>query len=117
MILLPSLKQPIGNNEYISLDDVCFLISTTITKDSLKQDIETQVERQVFCSTTSINRQEFSVSFQAGLKAEKVFVVDHDEYDGQERLRYSDKNYNIYRTFVRPDNNIELYGEVRIGGN
>jgi hypothetical protein len=97
---------------------VCFLISPTITKDALKQEIKTDgIPRQVFCSTTNISRQEFNVSMQAGLKAEKVIIIDHDEYDGEEKLKYANKNYSVYRTFVRPDNFIELYCEVRIGGN
>lgn len=114
---MPSLKQSIGNDQHISLDDVCFLIPTIITQDALKQDIEAEIERQIFCSTTNISRQEFNVSSQAGLKADKVFIVDPDEYDGEAKIKYAGKKYSVYRTFVRPDNYVELYSEVRLSGN
>lgn len=112
---MPSLKSCIGNNEHISLDDVCFLITTTIEYDELMQEIETEIERQIFCTLSNVSRQEFSVSMQAGLKASKVIIVDHDEYDGESKVRYDGQSYSVYRTFVRTDGYIELYCEVRIG--
>ena len=36
---MPSLKSNIGNNKFISLDDVCNLLSLTSTQDELGQPI------------------------------------------------------------------------------
>lgn len=113
---MPSLKQSIGNNKHASKDDVCFLMSTTIEHDELLQEIEVETERQVFCDRLSIGQKEFSVSMQSGLKAQITIVLDHDEYDYESKLKYRDKVYSIYRTFVRADGDIELYCEVRVGG-
>lgn len=114
---MSSLKQSIGNKKHASKDDVCFLISTTITKDELLQEIKTDVERQVFCDRLSVGQKEFAVSMQNNLKPEMTIVMDHDEYDYESKLRYRDKSYSIYRTFVRDDGDIELYCEVRVGGH
>lgn len=113
---MPSLKQSMGNNKHASKDDVCFLMSTTIENDELLQEIEIPVERQVFCDRLSIGQKEFTVSMQNGLKVEMTIVIDHDEYDYEQKLKYRDKVYSIYRTFVRSDGDIELYCEVRVGG-
>lgn len=115
---MPSLKQSIGNNQHASKDDVCFLIPTTIEEDELSQEIVVDGQpRQVFCDRLSIGQKEFTVTMQNGLKAEMTIVMDHDEYDGEEKLKYRDKTYSVYRTFVRGDGDIELYCEVRVGGN
>lgn len=113
---MPSLKQSIGNREHASKDDVCLLLSSTIIVDDLLQEIETPVERQVFCDRLSVGQKEFSVTMQNGLKAEMTIVMDHDEFDRETKLKYRDKVYSIYRTFVRGDGDIELYCEVRVGG-
>ena len=113
---MPSLKQSIGNKKYVSKDDVCFLMSTTIARDELLQEIEVEKERQVFCDRLSIEQKEFTGSMQNGLKAEMTIILDHDEYDYEQKLKYRDKVYSIYRTFVRSDGDIELYCDVRVGG-
>lgn len=113
---MPSLKQTPGNNQHISLDDVCFLISITSTEDELGQPIETEMPRQVFCSRVSVSRQEFQVAGQLDLKPQMTILVDSDEYDSEEMLRYGEKKYHVYRDFMRPDGFTELYCEVKAGG-
>lgn len=113
---MPSLKQTPRNNQHISLDDVCFLISTTSTEDELGQPVETETERQVFCSRSSVSRQEFSAAGQLDLKPQITVIVDSDEYDGEKSLEYRKKKYHVYRDFMRPDGFTELYCEVKAGG-
>lgn len=114
---MSSLKQSIGSGGHISLDDVCFLMSTTIIVDELLQQIEITLPELVYCSKLSVGQKEFSVSMQAGLKAEMTIVIDNEEYDGEKVLEYNRKKYTIYRSFIRDDGYIELYCEVRSGGN
>jgi SPP1 family predicted phage head-tail adaptor len=114
---MPSLKSSIGNNQHISLDDVCFLISISTVKDELGQDIETETQRQIFCSKLSITRSEFSAAGQLGYKPQILLVVDSDEYDQESRVKYGGKTYTIYKTFPRMDGYTELYSEVDIGGH
>ena len=113
---MPSLKSSIGNNQHISLDDVCFLIFVTSIKDELGQDDVTEENlRQIFCSRTSVNRAEFLAAGQLNLKPQIMLVVDSDEYDQERNLKYGDKKYSIYRTFMRADGFTELYCEVKAG--
>lgn len=114
---MPSLKNTVQSGENVSKDDVCFLMSSTIIVDELLQEIEVTLPELVYCATSSIGQREFSASMQVGLKAERTIIIDHDEYDGQKEVEYNRKKYSIYRTFVRDDGNIELYCEVRTGGN
>lgn len=114
---MPSLKNTVQSGENVSKDDVCFLMSSTIIVDELLQEIEVTLPELVYCATSSIGQREFSASMQAGLKAERTIIIDHDEYDGQKEVEYNRKKYSVYRTFVRDDGNIELYCEVRTGGN
>lgn len=114
---MPSLKQAINNGQHISKDDVCFLMSSTIIVDELLQEIEITLPELVYCAPVSIGQREFSVAMQAGLKAQLTLIIDHDEYDGEKEVEYNRMKYSIYRTFVRDDGDIELYCEVRKGGN
>lgn len=112
---MPSLKSSMGKREHISLDDVCFLISVTTIEDELGQPIESEAERQIFCSKLSVNRAEFYAAGQLDLKPQLLLVVDSDEYDDEKNLTYKDKKYSIYRTFMRSDGYTELYCEVKVG--
>lgn len=114
---MPSLKNTVQNGENVSKDDVCFLMSSTIIVDELLQETEVTLPELVYCATSSIGQREFSASIQAGLKAERTIIIDHEEYDGQKEVEYNRKMYSVYRTFVRDDGNIELYCEVRSGVN
>lgn len=113
---MPSLKSSIGNNQPISLDDVCYLLFDTTEKDELGQDVETEETlRQIFCSKTSVNRAEFLAAGQLDYKPQIMLFVDSDEYDQEKSLKYNDKKYSIYRNFMRSDGFIELYCEVKAG--
>lgn len=109
-------KQSINYNKNISLDDICYLLSMTIEKDELLQEIEVPNEREVFCSTQSVNRYEFNSGGSNGIKPKYTFLVDYDEYNDETDVKYNGNVYSIYRTFARYDGYIELHAEVRVGG-
>lgn len=111
---MPSIKSSLRNNQHISLDDVCFLVSVTFAEDDLGQ---TEIERQIFCAKTSVSRAEFLAAGQLNHKPQMTMIVDADEYDGEQKLKYDGKKYVIYRDFVRADGFTELYCEVRKGVN
>lgn len=112
---MPSLKSAIGNNQDISLDDFCELLSITTTKDSIGQYIKEETPYMVFCSKLSITRAEFNSSGQLGHKPEIMLLVDSDSYDNERYLNYQNKKYSIYKTFQRVDHYTELYCEVKSG--
>jgi SPP1 family predicted phage head-tail adaptor len=96
--------------------DVINLISVTITKDALKQEIETKTEREVFANKRSIAQSEFFNAGQTGIKAEQLFEIRSVDYAEERLLSFNNKEYSVYRTYEKGEN-IELYCEVRIGGN
>lgn len=111
-----ALKRSIGNAKYVSLDDVCTLVSITYTKDELGQQIKQETERQVFCTLLSINRYEFSAAGQLGLKPKIMLIIHNDEYEGETKIKYNNKNYQVYKDFARSDGFVELYCGVKVGG-
>lgn len=104
---MPSIKPSVGSNTHVSLDEICLLIHY--------DDEENEIERQVFCSETSVSRQEFAAAGRVGIKSAKVILVDSDEYDDQEILKFNNRRYYIYRNFRRTDGFTELNCEVRVG--
>ena len=96
-------------------NDVCELIGVTLTKDELQQEIETEVNRLVFCNRQSITMSEFYQAGQTDIKAAHKFVMNSMDYQDERLIRFKGKRYSIYRTFETNDY-IELYAEVRNGG-
>jgi hypothetical protein len=109
------LKSSIGNKDFPSLDDVCSLISITVTKDELGQFIKAEKSYLVFCSKLSITRAEFSSAGTVGHKPEILLVVDTDSYNDEKYLDYHNKKYNVYKSFQRVDGFTELFCEMKQG--
>lgn len=112
---MPSLKPNIGNPRLISLDDVCYLLSISGTKDNLGQIDKSEKSYMVFCSKLSITRAEFNSAGQLGHKPDMMLIVDSDSYEKEKYLDYDKIKYSIYKTFQRSDGFTELYCEVKIG--
>lgn len=112
---MPSLKSSVKNNQHMSLDDVCSLISVSSVRDELGQNIETESERQIFCARTSVSRAEFLAAGQLNHKPQITIVVDSEEYDGEMSLKYGNIKYRVYRDYMRPDGYTDLHCEVRSG--
>lgn len=111
---MPSLKSSIHKG--ISLDDVCYLITSEVTEDELGQEIEgEETKRLVFCTEKSITRAEYGAAGQQGVKPAIELIVDSDEYDKESKLEFENTTYSIYRSYRRDDGNTELYCEVRSG--
>ena len=105
----------ISNKNNISLDLICYLQSVTITEDEIGNQIETPVNRLVYCAELPLNSSEFFNAGQTGIKPEHLFVVDLEEYDGEITISFDDKLYNIYRIYPRSDGLIELYCHRKAG--
>lgn len=114
---MPYRKPNIGNRSNVSLDDVCYLIQITTTKDDLGQDIKEENEFMVFCSILSITKAEFATAGQLGHKPDVMFIIDSDTYGDEKYLRYGEKKYSIYKSYRRVDGFTEIYCEVRAGDN
>lgn len=108
------LKNVFDKNN-ISLDLVCYLLSTTVSDDNIGNQVETTVERLVYCAELPVNSSEFYNAGQTGIKPEHLLIIDLEEYDGETALKYEDKTYSIYRIYPRGGGVLELYCNKKSG--
>lgn len=95
--------------------NTCNLISQTYTLDSLNQQIARETTRTVFCNVQSVTQTEWFNGGQQGLKPEYKVTMFAPDYEGEEIVELNSKRYTIYRSYLRQDENIELYLERRTG--
>ena len=98
------------------MNDVLTLICVSYTTDEIGNDRESIAETDVFCEVTSASRAEFFSAAQAGLRPEYKFKIWAHEYDGQTKVRYDGREFEIYRTFKLHDT-IELYAKEVTANN
>lgn len=99
------------------MHDICFfpVIETVVDNLNQKEEVESY-SRQVFCEKKSVPQSEFFAAGQSGIKPSAVLIVHTFDYQEEVKVKYKTKTYQIYRTFERDDEKIELYCEVRAGG-
>lgn len=88
--------------------DVAYLISEETAVDNIGNEIKKQSENEVFIDVASVSQNEFYKSAQSGLRPEYKFTLFSADYGGQEKIRYNDAVYYIYRTYEK-DEKTELY--------
>jgi len=90
--------------------DVIYLIKdqTTGDKNDIGDPIYTAVERMVFASEKSVRQSEFYQASSQGLKPELMFEMRFSDYDKEQKLKFNDVEYDIYRTFRKSKDYIEL---------
>lgn len=91
------------------------LISVEYSTDAIGQKIPTETRRDVFCSIESITQNEFYEAGRHGLRAEHRAVMFYPEYHGEEICELGGVRYGIYRTYIRKNEEIELYLERKSG--
>lgn len=99
----------ISKRKHASLDNICYLMTSEISEDSLHNQIETFRESMHFCAELPISSNEFYKAGQNAIKAEILLLVNSEEYGNQESIRYNDIMYDIYRVYPASDGMIELY--------
>lgn len=97
--------------------DVIKLISSSKTQDQFGVWRETLTERQVFCDVSSVSASEFFEGGRNGLNPEYRMTMFNGDYQGETMLKYNDKTYAIYRTYLGRNDELELYVERKGGTN
>ncbi|MDM5155847.1 phage head closure protein [Bacillus sp. DX1.1] len=99
------------------MNDILFFPEVTTVEDDLGQIEEVETfSRQVFCEEKSIPQSEFFLAGQSGMKVSCILVVYSMDYQKEQKVKYDEISYHIYRTYKRNDEKIELYCEVKAGG-
>lgn len=99
----------ISSYKNISMDNICLLILCVYENDSDDNQVCMETERVCFCAELPITSSEFSNAGQAGIKSEKLLVVDSECYDGEELVKYGGVKYSIYRIYPKDNGCTELY--------
>lgn len=79
--------------------------------------VQTKTEREVFCHVDSITRAEFFDAGREGFNPSLRFTVFFDDYDSEDTLIYNGNQYSIYRTYLKRNDDLELYAERKGGSN
>ena len=95
--------------------DVISLITTIYTKNSIGEEVAEEIERQVFCDVRNVTMSEWFDGGRNGLRPDYMFKVFAGDYYGEHVVRYHGVTYEIYRTYERRDDFIELYVQKKSG--
>ena len=93
----------IQSSSRFSLDNICAVF------------VKGGTETELFCAELPATSNEFYKAAQLGIKPNAVLVVDSESYDGQDRVRYNDTVYSIFRYYPRSDGFTELYLTIKTG--
>lgn len=97
-----------------SMDDVCTLIAGAGELDDLGNLLITEeVATECFCSELAIHSAEFHAAGTRGIKPECVLVIYTEEYDRQTIVLFAGIEYEVYKTYPRPDEKTELTLRLR----
>ncbi|PDY48449.1 phage head closure protein [Bacillus pseudomycoides] len=97
-------------------DILLFPVVTTIEDELGQKEEFEEFIRQVFCEKKSVPQSEFFQAGQSGIKASCTLIVHLLDYQEEQKVKYREKEYSIYRTYERNDEKVELYCEVKAGG-
>ena len=96
-------------------DNVVELVGVEYSTDAIGQRVASETRREVFATVQSVTASEFFAGGQNGLRPDKRFTVFSPDYEGEEQLIFNGRRYSIYRTYERPDEQTELYCELKTG--
>jgi len=96
------------------MNDVCYLIGTTLTEDELGQQVPSETRRMVYCRVDSIGSVEWFQGQSVNLRPQHKLTVFFGDYDNEETVEFRGERYGVYRTYQKNDS-LELYIEKRKG--
>ncbi|WP_425453320.1 phage head closure protein [Cohnella lupini] len=84
------------------------MISYTDGISEMRDPIRVPVKRAVFADEKSVRQSESYQAAAVGLKAEVMFVIWPNEYEGETDLEFNGKLYSVIRTFKRDVRDLEI---------
>ena len=96
--------------------DVIILISKNSVQANDYGWEDQETKQEVFCDVRSITQTEWANAGRNGIDHPAfVFVINRNEYHGQQIVEYNGERYGIYRTYAAKNENLELYCEAKGG--
>lgn len=90
------------------------LIRKSYTTDDYGQQIPTETSREVFAKVESVGMNEFFTANQLGFRPD-LRLTFVQEYNGEELAEVNGVRYEIYRTYQKLEDYVELYLKVIVG--
>ncbi len=98
-------------------NDVLTLVSQAYALDDYGVQRPTETTRNVYCDVASITQTEFYAANEAGLRPALRFDIFAYDYNGEEIVEFNGVRYNVYRTYQRYNDVLELYVNKVVGIN
>ena len=92
-----------------------YLIEQTYSENDAAIISEQPTERMVLADVVSVSLSEWSEGGRNGLNPELRFTMFAPDYHGEEILKYKDRYFTVYRTYMARNNKVDLYCERRHG--
>ena len=96
-------------------NDVITLIRREYAIDDYGVQRASETAHEVYCDVNSITQTEFYAANEAGLKAALRFDLFAYDYSGEEIVEFHGVRYNVYRTYQRYNDVLELYVNKVVG--
>jgi hypothetical protein len=77
--------------------EIIYLISSSISPDSIGNQIETAAQRKVYANEYSVGSGEYYNAALSGLRPAKMFEIHTFEYRNETRLKHNNVVYRIIR--------------------
>ena len=95
--------------------DVAYLLTDTYSQNEYGVMVKETTKNKVFVKVSSVTSQEWFEGGRNGLNPQFRFEMFAHDYNDEEVIEYNNKQYTIYRTFLKTVDTIELYTELRKG--
>ena len=94
---------------------IAYLVVDSYTQNEFGVMEKTTTRYKVFVNVASVTGQEWFEGGRNGLNPQYRFTMFLYDYEGEDVIEFEGVAYTIYRTYVRNQDEIELYVEKRKG--
>lgn len=96
--------------------DVIYLVSKNAVQDEDYSWIDKEEKTEVFCDVRSITQTEWFEAGRSGIEHPAyIFILNRNEYSGQQIVEYQGQRYGVYRTYMAKNEDLELHCEAKGG--
>ena len=97
--------------------DTANLISESYALDAYGVYQTTETSKEVYVGVESVTGTEWFEGGRNGLNPQYRFTMFQFDYNGEKIIEYSNVRYTIYRTYIKNNDQIELYAELKKGSD
>lgn len=99
----------------VNRSNVAYLVTESFEQDDYGVWQRTETDKKVYVDVTSVTSQEWFEGGRNGLNPELRFRMFTYDYSGEKIIKFNNIQYTIYRTYLRKNDEIELYCEKKKG--